>query len=507
VSGVSLPSPPWQKVVVALLGTFVALLCLECGLRLCGIEFRRHLTVHNLHRLDSNPDQVVLCLGESTTAMGGETSYPRQLDTLLNERGDGRTFGVANGGIGGANSTVILTHLDTLMKLYQPDVVVAMMGINDSLDPDIAREGFGEVRGLDHLRIYRLVKLLTGPMRYRSQMRLYPPVPADEDGSVIPHEAAFRDLSGKLDEGGWLCHQARLHHQLGRTERATALLTEALEIDPTNPELYVELGRYQHARGLDEEARSLLSEAVRVAPQSAVGPMALGWYWEQKGRWVEAEDAYRLASKRAPSWVEVHRRLAHVAEQMGDIERAERLLLRTFEFDGTCVTFRRLVELYVRLGRRDAVDALAWRVTPESLGDGELMDASCWRDAYGSALRQLGDEEAAETYLAPRWYYGPRLDENYGRLVRAAQDQGARLIAVQYPGRSIEPLQTLVTEYRDVALVDNGPSFQGELRARSFDELFVDDCYGDLGHGTPLGNLLLADNVADVILDGGGGPP
>lgn len=75
-----------------------------------------------------------MCLGDSVTyGQGRPDSYPVQLEKYLNQhQSQGETFQVVNAGIPGANSSFLLGKLADFMGENPPQVVVAMMGINDS---------------------------------------------------------------------------------------------------------------------------------------------------------------------------------------------------------------------------------------------------------------------------------------------------------------------------------------------------------------------------------------
>ena len=78
-----------------------------------------------------------MCLGGSTTADGGEYSYPAQLEKVLNERNIGIRFKVINKGVDGVDSTFILSKLKGNLDKYGPDMVATMIGINDYGDHHI----------------------------------------------------------------------------------------------------------------------------------------------------------------------------------------------------------------------------------------------------------------------------------------------------------------------------------------------------------------------------------
>lgn len=122
---------PLEVIAVVLLGLAVALLALEGGLRLIGFVFTQRQEWANQAALAEGRDIRVICIGESTTAMGATFAYPRQLESVLEERHPGPSFSVFNLGRMGAESSILLEDLESQLDRYRPHVVVAMMGAND----------------------------------------------------------------------------------------------------------------------------------------------------------------------------------------------------------------------------------------------------------------------------------------------------------------------------------------------------------------------------------------
>ncbi len=96
----------------------------------------------------------VLCLGESTTATG----YPAVLQATLDRRLGKDSVVVINAGWRGMKAEQILGRLPRLVRKYQPDIAVTMIGINDELS---------ERRGKDlpwysHLAVTALVEHVKG---------------------------------------------------------------------------------------------------------------------------------------------------------------------------------------------------------------------------------------------------------------------------------------------------------------------------------------------------------
>ena len=118
---------------------------------------------------------------------------------------------------------------------------------------------------------------------------------------------------------------------------------------------------------------------------------------------------------------------------------------------------------------------------------------------------QAGDREAAERYHRQideflERSYNPVTQENYRKLRRELRDRSIQLVAVQYPMRPLEPLKQLVGLAPEVVFVDNEQTFKRALHGRPYAEIFRDLFAGDFGHLTPLGNRILAENVAEAIL-------
>lgn len=152
----------WQRLALIALGVVLAMLALEVGLRAAGVVWLWARERRNVEALTPGGTVRVLCLGESTTALGGESSYPRELERVLDRDGGGRTFSVVNAGIPGITTDVVLARLDELLDRYRPHVVVTMLGINDGL---VAAGGARRLPAFSSLRVVKLIQLLMAHLR------------------------------------------------------------------------------------------------------------------------------------------------------------------------------------------------------------------------------------------------------------------------------------------------------------------------------------------------------
>lgn len=119
-----------MRIALAIFGIFFAFLIIEGALRVAGVLYMTHM------RQETIPFGTgvyrVLALGESTTA-GFSDTWPQELEWILNERNTGKQFVVVNAGLPGVDTAYILSQLEANLDRYTPDVVITMMGVNDSV--------------------------------------------------------------------------------------------------------------------------------------------------------------------------------------------------------------------------------------------------------------------------------------------------------------------------------------------------------------------------------------
>jgi len=151
-----------QKAALILFGVFATIIGLEIVLRIGGAVFLWQQERFNL--ADVGPGKVikVLCLGESTTALGGADSYPTQLEESLNSQSNEIKFKVINKGVPAITTKYIAENIKRNLDKYEPDIVITMMGINDREQGESIEMTAAKRREflLDNFRTYRLYALL-----------------------------------------------------------------------------------------------------------------------------------------------------------------------------------------------------------------------------------------------------------------------------------------------------------------------------------------------------------
>ncbi|MDD5099307.1 MAG: hypothetical protein PHP35_03115, partial [Candidatus Colwellbacteria bacterium] len=97
-------------------------------------------------------------------------------------------------------------------------------------------------------------------------------------------------------------------------------------------------------------------------------------------------------------------------------------------------------------------------------------------------------------------YYQPAVQDTFIKIKAILDKRRIKLVCVEYPLRSVEPLKRIFSGQEGVIFVDNEIIFKEALKKASYKKYFVDLSSVDFGHGTPLCNKLLAENIAESIL-------
>lgn len=430
-----------QRAVLVVFGTFLGLLTLEIGLRLTGVfllwrEHRQHAPV-----ISGDGAVRILCVGESTTFLGEEHAYPRQLEQFLNARPDGPRVSVVNAGVPAVTTDYLLARVPGWLDTYQPQIVIAMMGVNDP-----PAEVAADATPFASLRVVKLV-------RWGLEALRSPPLPIDSP--------PLRLVAGYLQSGGLDEARTLLDAELEKTpndisllvgrsavaERsmlpmsATAALTKARELAGTDPDAHLTLLAGLLSVRLYEAANE---EAVWL--RTNVPPASSFWGGVQ----------FRLS-------VEVDRRLA--AQQLDDAEAVMKMM-----------------ESFPRLPNDRAFAA----------------HAALLAKARGQSVDY--ERKQLELATANAWKVSPMTTRNYRQLRELVHAHGGHLVAVQYALRPVAPLEEILNRDPAVLFVSTEDPFRKALAETTYNALFTDVFAGDFGHKTPRGNKLLAETIGNAVL-------
>jgi hypothetical protein len=155
------------------------------------------------------------------------------------------------------------------------------------------------------------------------------------------------------------------------------------------------------------------------------------------------------------------------------------------------------MRLYREQGKQDELrKMLRENIQLNSQGNGAPTMLACY-------YNELGDSQLAERYFRETDrpdFYNPVTCHNYEKLKEIVTERGIKLVCVQYPVCSVEPLKRVFRDQRGIIFIDNEKVFKEALKKSSYSEYFTDMFGGEFGHCTRKGNRLLAENIADAIL-------
>ncbi|MDP3014177.1 MAG: tetratricopeptide repeat protein, partial [Candidatus Subteraquimicrobiales bacterium] len=115
----------------------------------------------------------------------------------------------------------------------------------------------------------------------------------------------------------------------------------------------------------------------------------------------------------------------------------------------------------------------------------------------GNNLYNAYNKEAKQK---PEGQYRALTISNYLKLKQILDKRNVRLVCVQYPMRSLQPLEKIFEGQMGVIFVDNEKVFRDAVRKWGYRAYFKDMFAVDFGHCTDKGNSLLAENIANAIL-------
>ena len=535
-----------QKVALIFFGVVLFLTLLEGGMRLCGFIISSFQENRNRVSLKQVNAFRIMCLGESTTAEGGADAYPSQLEVVLNQGATGRRFSVINKGVRATNTSVILSELEGNIATYKPDMVITMMGINDSgrhMPHDMPTYS----RALScfrSLKVYTLFRYLWMHLNARLKetdlsVRGMPACYAAQAGG----DAVIASLEQAIRQDP---HSETPYVQLGNYYRDTkqeilkaeALYRRALVLLPGSFQLHLELARLYRDQVRYEPAVQYYKKALGLDPDNKYALVELGRFYRDQLKYVEAQELLNQAAKRNLAVDGVYRELAWYAAESGDLARAEALYKKAIEIDPhNAYNYIEFGRFCYNENRKEYAQAeenfqKAIAIDPAEDRGGayhelgrlsrEVKKYAQAEDCFKKAIALNPQDEMAYAGLALTYaeegkdqlsadyyqkaqglrdnFYNPLTVSNYRGIKKILARHGLPLVCVQYPMRSVLPLKEIFQGEEGAMFVDNERSFKDAVKKASYNEYFVDAFAGDFGHCTRKGNRLLAENVAEVIV-------
>jgi tetratricopeptide (TPR) repeat protein len=331
-----------KKLFFLMAGMIVALVSIEFFLSASYQIFQYRQDLYNQAKVKEEENQVrILAIGESTTAVAGNesdtllvryTAYPTQMETILNTRQSKYHFSVFNGGLMGGTTTRILDELERNITRYKPQIIVAMMGIKDTV-PDIVNSQVAVVNPdqnqskptdhfqgsppVHHRQKHHLVLQISGWLKslktYQFLDQLYAEVLTNSDLPDPVWVRSYQDIPTSFDERIHKEYIYRVHEpHLWNRPAKRLKITRALKLSL----YYVLTGQYSAA---EEVLLDMMS-------QHHFGYNLLAWIYQSQEKYDQAQDVWRAAMKQYPTEGIYAVMLAQMYINQGRLQEAEGLL-------------------------------------------------------------------------------------------------------------------------------------------------------------------------------------
>lgn len=463
-----------QKVILIIFGLSLSLVIVEIGLCVGGFIYQSGIRHRNRISLNKGGKYRIMCLGESMTAEGAWNSYPRQLVRILEQRLADMQFSIINKGIPGAITTLILSQLEDNLDEYNPNMVLVMMGINDYFNLTNFREPRFQIKQfIRRFKIYNLANFMLMVMREKNILKGLYLQRAEywQDKQNYPKAEKMFRKAIEINPKAYNTYLkfANYYQERKNFVQAEEMLKKAMELKPRDEELYLTMGGFyleQERYPLSEE---ILQEGLKLFRYKERFYIGLGDSYVKQGKFFQAEEMYRRALKIASDNEMPYIALANYYKSQNNLILAESYLKKAIE------------------------------IKPE---------ADISYEALEQFYKDVGESSKAENILADYIKYVRSTDNyleitrhNYQRLKKIILQRGLKLVIVQYPRRSLKPLKELFKSTAGVIFVDNEMVFKEAINKGEYGEYFEDRFAGDFGHCTPKGNWLLANNIAETIID------
>ena len=499
--------------------------------------------------LDLKDEYRILCIGDSTTLSKKDTSYPEQLQKVLDERNTGRIFKVINGGVAKFGTEHTLLNIDKNLERYKPHLVITMLGINDKYNVGDYKKGLIDTIEyfLDNLRIYKLAMILKSKIQYKINMLIdwngykeilelgfeknerleFEDFAAEKNPDSLDKIADVKRILNKLEIE--LIAQGESHQEIknkqylkkidlhksyslirkGRRFMENGMLSKAQEIfqkscalTPDNFLSFLELGRNYKKQTKFKEAFSMFKKAIEINPDVPTGALELARMFDILGKPEKTTSIFKelLKSNKLGYWLYLE--LGDWFDKQNMFKEAETAYLKC---SGTSLkyskAYEKLAALYLKHNRIIKAERMFNTLKEKNREDFAMIEGlALFYDNQGKQELALEYSKKAQDKSINMLH--PKTVQNYNAISRKILERNIKLISMQYPLRNIESLTKKLHFTKNIVFVENKTNFEKLFESGHYYlDYFFDNFAGNFGHCTTKGNRLIASQLADVILN------
>ena len=444
-----------KNFLIIIFRLILVLTVLEVGLRISGYARLLYNERSKIILPNQSDSYRILVLGESLTN-GDCPCWTDKFEDLLNAKSKEIKFKVINKAMAGSVSSTMLSGLESWLDDYQPNMVISMIGINDPIvtaknENTAIFKKTPDFLDLNNLNIYQFGHYLLSSFIVRlkeiigSAINKNPIISSQNMPIHLsnPESVDILQLNSLIEQGNIT------NETFWKIEKA---LESYIQGNPMNETAKFEMIRlYLYLYGTKDALKSFEQDYEKSNnPQEAIDRIA--WYYLHDNRNEDAEQLFEVVSKQDPKM------LAKIFTDIGRQYRGKNVFMRE--------------EVYNSLPEGDRVP------NPEEM------------KKYIERGEKIG-----------RDYSNLITKKNYLKLYDTLNKRKIRLVAVQYPLLSLDELKLMFNGNEDIVFVSNEENFKKEVKTAKFEGIFRGPDFGVFGHTTKKGADLIADSIADGVLN------
>ncbi len=501
-----------KKVFRSIIKILFVLIIFELNLQL--LVFTNKISLNEFNKYSREEYKYkILVLGESISA-GQYISWPAQLEKILNHKQKDVKFIVYNEAVGGVNTLYIVSKLESQVKKYNPDFIISMMGVHDP-------QNLYNYLDSSEIEQSEESKKIISNKGYTSKDHTNP----DDFFVKIKHmitsiSASDEDLCKRYIEFGDF-----YFYEKTEISKAKQMYEKALKTCRHKAPAYVTIGFLYFLEGNHDKAEKMYYKSIEDDPYHVQAYLELGDMYNAKYDFNKSIDTYTNALKLRPNNTQLMLGLAITYYKNEQFALAKNTLLKLTNItQNNDHAFELLGEISVKEKEFSQGTVFFEKVSDINNNKGIILSSQMYLAKINNSISELivdgltikfnKSEGKKRRFSATK--------NHYLYVYDLSKKNNITYIAVQYPTLSIEPIKDFFSEedQKNIIFISNKENFQEALKNDSYYALFIDNCglnrykgsislgnregsifYGKYGHLTVKGSRLIAENVANVILE------
>ena len=440
-----------KKISLIIIGILLSLVFLEIGLQTVSYA-NKIVKNHNIKKQLKNKNTItILCLGESTT----DGQWPPILQKILDKKAKDKKFNVIDEGHEASRTNYLMQEvIYKKLKIYNPDIIISMMGIND------------EDKTVKNLRKFRLKTISLIYLIIENIKKL-----------SIVNKLSVQELNNQKDFNYYFKQAISAYHNK-EYDKAVEIYKYLSKNFPQEKEKFIidEILAYKFAQKPLKELEHVIFDLIKINPYIAIHEVL---------EFLCKTENIDLLKKIFLDDVNIDKNIRKNIDRFiffrNDIEK--------IGLKELALKIDKQIQYLSNINNKKKVSFRRIKLY------GYLATQNLINNNYNEYKKYFDIQTNFFVFNTPQITMN-----NYKNLAKICKQNHIKLIAMQYPLRSLKPLKQMLAEFDEIIFINNEEIFKQALQKYNLEEIFRDRFAGDFGHCTELGNTLIAENVAETIL-------